>query len=74
MGKHGESFTELKGRKQRTFFIKMNEWLIGKDAEDRRSAYHCLLVYASEHIPLVFQDEVFEKAMTLFDEIKQGGR
>ena len=74
MSKHDLSLAQLKGKKSSLFIQKVNKWVDGFPPDGKRSAYHCLLIFASEQIPLVHQDEVIQKAQDLYYEIKQQGR
>ena len=72
MSKHGLSQAQLKAKKTRAFFDKVQPWLNKVPREDRQAAYYHLLIFASEQIPLVHQAEVLEKAQNLHYELQQG--
>lgn len=72
MSKYGLSFAQLKAKKTESFFDKVNKWVDTFSSADKRYAYHCLLIFGSEHIPLVHQDEVIARAQDLYYEVKQG--
>ena len=74
MGKHGLSLAQLRAEKQRSFFEKLNRQADNLTLDERRSYYHCVLVFASEYISLIEQDEVVDKAQKLFDDLKQRWR
>jgi len=71
MSKHGLSLAQLKAKKTESFFDKVNKWVETFSSADKRSAYHCLLIFASEHLPLVHQDEVIARAQDLYYEVRQ---
>ena len=74
MSKYGMSPVVLSAKKSSTFMDKVHKWTAKLSGNDRRQVYYDLLLYASEQIPLIHQDEVIQKAQDLYYEIKQRER
>lgn len=71
MSKYGLSMADLKGKKSVEFMDKIKPWIDQLPSKKRVLAYFCLVLKASEQVPLVHQDEVISKAQDLYYETRQ---